>query len=70
MRVTLDVPEHLTSDLIQEHLDTGKPVQEFINSAIALYIFCKAQVKDGKGIAYGDKARIAHYNHSIDLERF
>lgn len=67
MKVTIDLEEELLEPALQEHLVTGKSVQNYIKSAIRFYHACRELEKGGAAIAFGEPNCIRQY---LDIEKY
>lgn len=70
MRITVEIPDELASPMIQEHLDSGRAVQDYIKSAVAFYTYCKTVEQAGEAIGTGEPSRMRSYHRVIQTKEF
>lgn len=72
MKITLDLGEDQMGPLIEQHLATGVPAQEYIKSAINYFMhMLKIQnemdtAKTPQAFGYGDAGRMRQWNTVVD----
>ena len=62
MKITIDFDENILKPALQEHLETGKPMQEYISNAVSFYNECRSIEKAGHALGYGKEEYIKKYN--------
>lgn len=62
MKITLDIESTILQPLIQESLDTGISVQEFVVGAIHIRNYLKKVDLDKNSVGYGLKDNFKRYN--------
>lgn len=70
MKITIEIDDTLLAPAIQEHLETGKPVQEYIKSAMSFYQYAGDEIKAGNAIGVGEPTRLRQYHRVIDYHKF
>lgn len=61
MKVTIDFGDELRP-VIDEHLNTGIPVQKIVRSAVLYFCAMKEKETQGYKVGYGDKNNFSRYN--------
>lgn len=70
MKVTIDFEDDIIAPAIQEHLETGTTVQNYIQAAMLFFNTCKEHVKKGEALAHGNPDQIRRYHTVLELPRY
>jgi hypothetical protein len=70
VKITIEIDDELIAPAIQEHLETAKPVQEYIKSAMCFYLACKKIVAKGDAIGHGQPDNMRRYHTIINLSEY
>jgi hypothetical protein len=69
MKVTINFGDEI-NDAVQQHLDGGASVQDYVRGALAFFNQMRAHEKSGKAVGYGEKSRFSAYNTVVSPEDY
>jgi hypothetical protein len=70
MKITINFDERTLEPLVQEHLETGMGVQDYIKRAVDYFNLMRKAEQSGNLCGYGDKSRFKSYNTEVSPTRY